>query len=132
MRDVVKRHCVSVPEEDREGLDGEDAYGDVYCEQYGEKLDRLERGREENKPMIQTSRKKGTNRMVRIVIMESIARPLEKKGLEYEGENNFGCRKTYTDNIPTQLSIQKMTKPPWPNLWEKRLKGCIEINSARD
>ena len=81
MRDVVKRRGVSVPEEDREDFDWEDAYGDVYCEQHGKKLDRLERGREENKPMIQTSRKKGMNRMVRTVIMESIARPLEKKGL---------------------------------------------------
>ena len=32
MRDVVKRHCVAVPEEDRLDFDWEDAYGDVYCE----------------------------------------------------------------------------------------------------
>ena len=42
----------------------------------GEKLDRLRRWRVENKPMIQTSRKKGMNRAVRMVIIESIARPL--------------------------------------------------------
>jgi len=66
--------------------------------------------------MIQTSRKKGMNRALRRVIIDSIARPLKNKGLEYEGEDDFSGGKTYTENIPTQLSIQKTIKPPWPNL----------------
>ena len=83
-------------------------------------MDRLEHGRRENKPTIQTSRKKGTNRAVRIVIIESIARPLEKKGLAYEGKDNSCGRMAYTDNIMTQSSIRRTTKPPGPNLWEGR------------
>jgi len=41
MRDVVKWHCVAIPVEDRENFDGEDAYGDVYCEKSSEKLEGL-------------------------------------------------------------------------------------------
>jgi len=59
--------------------------------------------------IIQSNKKNGINRTVRIVIKLSSARP--------------------TLSIPTQFSIQKIRKPAWPNV---RSKGSLNARLSRE
>lgn len=66
--------------------------------------------------------KKGINFVVRSVSIDSSARPLSM--VHHEGKEPKN--RTYTESMPTQLSIQKITKPPWPNLMMD-----VKIHAAR-
>jgi hypothetical protein len=69
--------------------------------------------------MIQTIMKNGRNFGVKIVIIASRARPLVRRWYISGYLGRGGEKLTYTDSIPTQFTIQNITKPLEPNLRPK-------------
>lgn len=71
--------------------------------------------------MIHKSKKKGINFGVRTVMTASRASPLNEKPLERSSQPR-NSKKPYTDNIPTQFSIQKRRKETLPYLLRTKLE----------
>lgn len=62
--------------------------------------------------IIHRTRKKGANAGVRSVIIASMARPLGIQNVSKRTNNmGKGHRDTYSEDMPIQFIIQKMTKP---------------------